>query len=216
MKMIRCFEVLAATLVLAFAARSPAGEVWVNSRTRDVRWTGRPPAVMAPWGEYREAPSDEFLSRCDWAVYSFDCPPESAVVSFDGGVLVRCKTQEELDAEAAEIARAEAEAEAQASLPLMSASGFAAPNEAGHWVKFVAATTNEISETLAVQISHSPPDPVVAAQMERDAKAKWKAGKDAEAASAAKKLAAIESAGKNGRVNDRLDAIEAALKELLK
>lgn len=169
--------------------------------------------ARAQWIDAAGAWQDSLPSRYEGAGGVWSHPSADWLMARAGW---RPATAEEIAAHAAAVAQAEAEARAQASLPLMSAAGFAALNEAGHWVKFIPATTNDISDALAVQISHSPPDPVVAAQMERDAKSKWKAGKDAEAASAAKKLAAIESAGKNGKVNDRLNAIEAALKELLK
>jgi hypothetical protein len=81
----------------------------------------------------------------------------------------RLPTQEEIDARSAAQAEAEEQQAAAATLPLMNASGFAATNEAGHWVKFVPDGTNAVSETLAIQISHSPPDPQTAAQMEADA-----------------------------------------------
>jgi len=182
--------------LLAIMAMIPAlagaTEMWTNAQT----------GAVAPWPPVRPANvigvTAEWYAERGWQ--QFDVAQQAAHDA----------------AEASALAEQQAEAEAWERLPMMSPNGFAATNEAGHWVKFIPASTNEISETLAVQISHSPPDPVVAAQMERDAKAKWKAGKDAEAASAAKKLAAIEDAGKNGKVNDRLYAIEAALKELLK
>ncbi len=112
-------------------------------------------------------------------------------------------------AEAVAQAEAEEQQAAQASLPFMNASGFAAINAAGHWVKFVPADTNEVTEAIAVQISHSPPDPKTAKLMEDEFKAKRAAERYAA-------KAALEDTAKNGKVNDRLAAIEAALKTLLK
>ena len=99
-------------------------------------------------------------------------------------------------------AAAQAAAEAQAALPQTFPTGIATTNAAGHWVRFVPDGTNLVTETLAIQISHSPPDPVVAAQME----------KDALAAHAAKKAAAKTAKGKGKglpALAERVAALEA-------
>lgn len=100
-------------LALAFlmsVVSAPAETCWVNAVLRTHRWS-RPPAVLAPWGEYRDAPGDEFLARCNWFPYEVGCSSGDSVVDYAAVPPVRCLSEQELsDRAAAELAAQEAAA----------------------------------------------------------------------------------------------------------
>ena len=198
----------ALSIVLLSLSVSASAEIcWVNAPQRLHRWS-RPAAVLSPWGEYRDLPSDEFLARCSWLPYEVGCASVDAAVDYDAVPPVRCLTAQEIEDRAAAEAAAQAEAEAQATLPQMSATGYAAPNEAGHWVKFVPAGTNAVTEMLGIQISHSPPDPETAALLEAEGIAAHEAKK------AAKKAKRDSARGKANKANS-VPAMREAFAELL-
>ena len=77
-------------------------------------------------------------------------------------------TEEEIAVRDYTNALAQEQSEEMASLPAQFANGVAVTNSAGHWVKFIPDGTNAVAETIAIQISNSPPDPETAAQMEAE------------------------------------------------
>ena len=167
-----------AMILMLLSACAAHAQMWTNVET----------GAVAPWPSMR--PANAVSVPADW-------------YAAEGWQPFNLAQQADWDAaRAAAQEQAEAEAAAQATLPMMNASGFAATNAAGHWVKFIADGTNAIAETLAIQISHSPPDPVTAAQMEADAIA----------AHAAKKAAAKTAKGKGKglpALAERVAALEA-------
>ena len=163
--------------IIAFiaAGNALAATCWMDTNKRNVLWIGRPDKIEVGNVIY-VGPSDDLLAAAGWVQMSYeDCVPEDRVWGWEPEAWARKMTQEEMEARDAEQAAEQAEADAQASLPLMNGAGFASTNAAGHWVKFIPSGTNEVTDALAVQISHSPPDPVVAAQMEAAAIAKYNA-----------------------------------------
>ena len=98
----------------------------------------------------------------------------------------RRPTQEEIDARAAQQAKAEAEAEAAATLPLQSATGFAVLDNDGHWIEL--EPTGDGLPVIGVQISNSPLTPEERAAM----KAERKAARDA-----------LKAAAKDKKLNDK-------------
>ena len=112
----------------------------------------------------------------------------------------RLPTQEEIDAREAQRQADQAAAEAAATLPATFPTGIAVTNEAGHWVEFIPDGTNVVCETLAIQISHSPLTPEQRNQMRQDAVATREA-----------KRAEAKAAKKNGKLQDRIAALEALL-----
>lgn len=107
--------------------------------------------------------------------------------------------QEIADKAAADQAAAE-QAALDATLPATFATGIAVTNEAGHWVEFVPDGTNVVAQTLAIQVSQSPLTPE-----QREAM------KAAALADRAAKLAEAKAAKKNGKLQDRIAALEALL-----
>ena len=98
----------------------------------------------------------------------------------------RLPTQEEIDARAAQQAKAEAEAEAAATLPIQSATGFAVLDNDGHWIEL--EPTGDGLPVIGVQISNSPLTPEERALM----KAERKAAHDA-----------LKAAAKDKKLNDK-------------
>lgn len=196
-------KITAFALCLLLAASASAATLWFDVPNSGISWLRPDVATDSATKQKYGHPSDGTLAACGWVWLEYeDCPLDERLWGWEPEPWVRRMTQEERDAAAAARAEAEAQAAAQASLPMMNGPGFAATNSAGHWVRFVPDGTNLVTETLAIQISHSPPDPVVAAQME----------KDALAARAKLKAAAKTAKGKgNGlpALAERVAALEA-------
>lgn len=164
---------IAAICILA-AAQAYAGTAWVNVAERKVNWYRHPQIVQVEGRTISLAPtltpsSLAYLAAAGWTAVEYDCHPTDAVLDYDAVPPIRCMTPAELEAREAQRQADQAAAEAAATLPATFTHGIAVTNSAGHWVKFVPDGTNAVSETLAIQISHSPPDPQTAAQMEADA-----------------------------------------------
>ena len=200
-------KILAFTLFALFAAQALAAVGWVRVDPPSVRWFGKPDFVdlddVRHW-----SPTDAQCVEAGWVACEYGGNPADAVLDYSATPPLRDMTQEEMDARAAAEAAAQAEAEAQATMPQMSVTGYAAPNEAGHWVKFVPAGTNVVTEMLGIQISHSPPDPETAALLEADGLAAYSARK------AAKKAKRDSARGKAGKANS-VPALREAFAELL-
>lgn len=103
-------------------------------------------------------------------------------------------------AEAVAQAEAEEQQAAQASLPATFPTGISVTNEAGHWVEFIPDGTNVVAQTLAIQVSQSPLTPEQRNQMRQDAVAARSA-----------KRSEAKAAKKNGKLQDRIAALEALL-----
>ena len=173
-----------AAWIIATAALAGPQAVWKDGTTRTY-WPSR-----IAWPDGRETLGAN-ASQCA-----------------EAGVARHETKQEQDKREQAAAAAAQAEAEAQATMPQMSVTGYAAPNEAGHWVKFVPVGTNAVTEMLGIQISHSPPDPETAALLEADGLAAYSARK------AAKKAKRDSARGKAGKANS-VPALREAFAELL-
>lgn len=200
-------KILAFTLFALFAAQALAAVGWVRVDPPSVRWFGKPDFVdlddVRHW-----SPTDAQCVEAGWVACEYGGNPADAVLDYSATPPLRDMTQEEMDARAAEQAQAEADAAAQATLPQTFPTGIAVTNAAGHWVKFIPDGTNVVAQTLAIQVSQSPLDPEVAAQMEAEAIAAHGAKK------AAKKAKRDSARGKAGKANG-VPALREAFAELL-
>lgn len=174
---------LVALLVFALAATAFAGDTaWYNTDTQTLQWQ-RPARVTVNGTDYGPNPHPDLVVAAGWQSLALDCAWTDTVTDWEESPPVRCMTQAEIDARAAQQAQAEAEAEAAATLPLQSATGFAVQDSDGHWIEL--EPTGDGLPVIGVQISNSPLTPEERATM----KAERKAAHDAlKAASQGKKL----------------------------
>ena len=197
---------LLATIAIFAAGNAIAASCWMDTNKRNVLWIGRPDKIEVGNVIY-VGPSDDLLAAAGWVQMSYeDCVPEDRVWGWEPEAWARKMTQEEMEARDAE----QAEAEAQASQYADTQPANYAPRVSGSLTNKVGESQlfvdDDTGEVFAVDETGSPEHTVEQKQAQRAAQ------KSARFAT----ISAIESAGKKGRVNDRLDAIEAALKELLK
>ena len=185
--------------LLTAAAESFAATAWVNASARQIWWHSKPEIIVVE-GRKVSLPTDAALADSGWTAIEYDCHPTDAVLDYDAVPPIRCMTPAELEAREAQRQADQAAAEAAATLPATFPTGIAVTNEAGHWVEFIPDGTNVVCETLAIQISHSPLTPEQRNQMRQDAVATREA-----------KRAEAKAAKKNGKLQDRIAALEALL-----
>ena len=198
---------LLAIIALFAAGNALAATCWMDTINRRVNWFSRPDSVTIDGVTYSSYITDDMLAAGGWVEVTYDeCAASDRAWGWDPQAWARPMTQSELEARDAEKAAEQTAASQYADVqpanyaPRVSGS---LTNKVGDSQLFVDDDTGEV---FAVDETGSPEHTVEQKQAQR-------AARKAKRAAAA---AAIESAGKNGRVNDRLDAIEAALKEMLK
>ena len=191
---------LFATIAIFAAGNAIAATCWMDTINHHVDWVSRPDAVTINGVTYSGYITDDMLAAAGWVPVSYDdCSADDRVWGWDPKPWARPMTEKELADRAAEKA-AEQEAAAQ----------YADVQPAVYVPRFKGALTNVVGlsqimvdddtdETVATDETGSP----------EHTQAQKQAQHDARKAERAASLAAVKTASKNGKVNDRLDAIEA-------
>jgi len=106
-----------AILALAIAIPAIAGDTaWYNADLQRLQWQ-RPGKVTVGGTDYGPNPHPDLVVAAGWQSLALDCAWTDTVTDWEESPPVRCMTQEELDARAADQAAAIAEAEARQGPP---------------------------------------------------------------------------------------------------
>lgn len=184
---------LPAVLVLFAACFAQAETAWI--RGDSVSWV-RPSTIVTDSGLVFHEPDDALLVAAGFtAVEVPDCAPANRVVTFDPPG-IRCKTADELSAEAQAAADAAAPAAEIEALPRTFDTGIAVKDDDGHYVELVP----QGQDVVAVQISNSPLDPATRRAMkqaavaaERTRRQEWRAANLALRGSLTNNVADVEA-----------------------
>jgi hypothetical protein len=184
-------------LVVLFAAQAFAAVGWVRVDPPAVRWFAKPDYVDLD-GIRHWTPTDAKCVEAGWVACEYGGNPADAVLDYSATPPLRDMTQDELDARAAAQAAAQAEAEAEANLPQVFPTGIAVIDENGHHVELLP--TGDGLPVIGAQVSNSP--------LTKDQRDELKAAM--KAAVAARKAEAA-AAKKSGKLQRRIEALEAML-----
>lgn len=191
---------LLATIAIFAAGNAIAATCWMDTINHHVDWVSRPDAVTINGVTYAGHIPDDMLAAAGWVPVSYDdCSADDRVWGWEPKPWARQMTEKELAARAAEKAAEQASAsqyaDVQPAVYVPRIKG-TLTNVVGLSQQFV---DDDTGESVFVDETGSPEH----TQSQKEAQ---HAARKAERAAA---LAAVKTASKNGKVNDRLDAIEA-------
>ena len=192
---------------LAFAQFALGATCWMDTVNHRVNWVSRPDAATIDGVSYYGFLPDDMLASAGWVRVTYeDCAADDRAWGWAPSPWARKMTAEEIASRDAADAAAQAKeapyVDVQPAVYLPRFKG-SLTNVVGLSKEFV---DDDTGESVFVDETGSPEHTQEQKQAQHDAR---KAERTAAAA-------AVETASKNGKVNYRLDAIEAALKELLK
>ena len=194
---------LIAIVAILVAGQALAATCWMDTINHRVNWVSRPDVVEMDGVRYTGYVPDEMLAAGGWVQVTYDdCDLRDRAWGWAPSPWARKMTTEEI------AARDAADAAAQAK-----DAPYVDVRPAVYVPRFKGSLTNVVGLSQAF-VDDDTDEAVFADETgsPEHTQAEKQAQHDARKAARAAALAAVETAGKNGKVNDRLDAIEAWIK----